>query len=134
MEMSRWHQRYAGTLSELAAATLTAELAASRYRAALEQSTDDQPASRRTLRTGTARLAVALAQAGAIPEIPYLDADVSFRAGVARWRDALDALTSAADRDDFDELRRGMRAGRAGNEELMRAQRAIDRIQALLAR
>jgi hypothetical protein len=120
-----WTERVELTLRDLEAAALITNIAGLRFAVAAYQSDPDLPSRRRALQTALDRLEHALRRARATPALPHVDVERHMRAGIARWTDAAGALTTGLQRTDHAELRRGERAGDAGNWEFGRAHRAL---------
>lgn len=117
-------------VTELRNATLSLILAAARTERALTHESGDLPAATRAIALALPRTRWALRHTGAASPAG-VDADRHLRAGIARWLDSLDAITAATTRGDCEELRRGLRAAQAGNDELLRAARAMQRAHPL---
>jgi hypothetical protein len=123
--VAAWKQRHGEVFSDLANATLSLSIAMSRAAMATEARSSDQPAALRASRTAAHRLRWVLQFARALPVIPDLDSERHFRAGIARWTDAVGAVAESSSTVDLDEVQRAVRAGQAGGAELQRCVRSM---------
>jgi hypothetical protein len=113
-------------VAELRNATLALTLAAARTERAFTHDTWDLPAAKRAISLALPRARWALRHTGATP-LTGDTADWHLRAGIARWLDSVETITVATSHSDCEELRRGIRAGQAGSDELLRSAQALQR-------